>query len=119
MKLHIPKLGDELVLAEPWTFTVFQERRNTSLAEVSGYKFKKWPDPEYWKVWPLGPFTFPAGTKLVVDRIYIRAGSEDFDSVTFRASGYTSSVRTGLKGKKEKSVRFWAKLDDVNKMVVE
>jgi hypothetical protein len=39
-----------------------------------------------------------------------------FNSVTFRARDYTTSISTGLKGKKEKAVRFWVKLDDVNQM---
>jgi hypothetical protein len=66
----------------------------------------------------LGTHTFPAKTVLIVDRIYIRQGQDDFDSVTFRAKYYHSSEQTGF-GKKGKMVRFWAKLDDVNTMQVE
>ena len=120
MKLFIPPLGTVLTLAQPWTFRVFDESRNESLIDLAGLteaQEKRWSSVGgSWKLQdiPLGTFTFPVGTRLVVDRIYIRAGSKDFDSVTFRATEYTTKVRTGLKGKKEKSVRFWAKLEDVN-----
>lgn len=46
---------------------------------------------------------FVAGTILEVDRIYIRKGAADFSSVTFKIRG-------------DKVVRFWAKLNDVNKI---
>lgn len=66
------------------------------------------PTPEYYNV------TLPADTHLIVDRIYIRKGSEDFDSVTFvipKADKAFGQIRID---KKNTSVRFWAKLDDVN-----
>ncbi len=112
MKVYIPKLGDVLELAVPWTFTVHSEYRNSSLIELAGLKMaeRRWDSP------PVGTFTFPKGAKLTVERIYIRQGGEAFDSVTFRARDYITSVSTGLKGKKEKAVRFWAKLDEVNTM---
>ncbi len=49
------------------------------------------------------PVSLPAGTVLMVDRIYIRQGREDWSSVTFKVP----------KG------RFWAKLDEVNNMEFE
>lgn len=52
-------------------------------------------------------FTFPAETILTVERIYIRKGQEDYDSMSFR---------TRLNNK---SVRFWAKLSDVNNIEFE
>lgn len=112
MKVYIPKLGDVLELDAPWTFTVHSEYRNASLMELAGLTmaYRRYDSPA------IGTYTFPAGTKLTVDRIYIRHGGEDFNSVTFRARDYTTSISTGLKGKKEKAVRFWVKLDDVNQM---
>jgi hypothetical protein len=52
-------------------------------------------------------FTIQKGTKLVIDRYYIRNGSENFDSVTFR---YYNG--------KEKS-RFWLKMVDALKIEFE
>lgn len=47
--------------------------------------------------------TLPAGTILEIDRIYIRQGNAEYSSVTFKARGI-------------KVLRFWAKLDDVNRI---
>lgn len=48
-------------------------------------------------------YTIPGESILTVDRIYIRKGSPDFDSVTFRWN----------------KNRFWVKLDDANNMEFE
>lgn len=52
----------------------------------------------------------PAGTELIIDRLYIRKGCTDFDSVTFRI-------------KKAKGVRlhgrFWVQLANANEIVYE
>lgn len=48
------------------------------------------------------PITLPVGTKLKVDRIYIRKGASDFSSISFFATI------------DKKDYRFWAKLADVN-----
>lgn len=104
LQLHIPELKDIIELAEDWTFTLHEERRNVAMwaLMVPGYDAKKWyiPNPQSMEV------TLAAGTQLVVDRIYIRAGSASFNSVTFRAKI------------DKKSIRFWAKLKDVNKIVM-
>lgn len=52
------------------------------------------------------PYTFPKGSVLEIDRIYIRQGNEAYSSITFKIRGKT--VR-----------RFWAKLDDANKIECE
>lgn len=62
-----------------------------------------WREPSYKPV-NAGSYTFPEGTTLVVDRIYIRAGNKEFSSVTFK---------TRFNGK---LIRFFAKLDDVNEI---
>src|ERR1700722_13237118 len=48
-------------------------------------------------------YTFPKNTILIVDRIYIRAGAEEFSSLTFKIP----SIKRG---------RFWAKLEDIHNM---
>lgn len=96
MNLFIPPLGTEVVLAEPWTFLLHSEYRNFDALEY----FKLYARAESHEV------TVPEGTVLKIDRIYIRKGNKDFDSVTFF-----------MKGTK-KRVRFWAKLADVNKIII-
>lgn len=57
----------------------------------------------------------PRETQLKVDRIYIRKGASDYSSITFYI------MKSPLFEKKTKSKskgRFWAKLDDVNKMYI-
>lgn len=119
--LFIPPLGTKLTLAEDWTFTVYQEYRNTSLIQLmrgmpidrswSGYfaTAKALNAGQHMHGSPIGQFTWAAGTVLTMDRIYIRKGSPDFDSVTFYA-------KYAVTPKKSKSVRFWAKLADVNRL---
>lgn len=147
-RLYIPKLGDHLQLAEDWTFPLHIEGRNSSLWKVFGIEppnyWRCWKyadeaealaDPIYqqfaahpdvtlspkvlenayrgqnYQVEATLSVTFPAGTILKMDRLYIRKGAREFDSVTFVAE------KTSLfKGRKP---RFWAKLEDANRMVLE
>lgn len=66
------------------------------------------------------PFTFRAGTRLKVDRIYIRQGQTGFDSVSFRAARWVTAPTDPLAraSTKSKSLRFWAKLGDVNRILL-
>ena len=50
-------------------------------------------------------YTLKKGTILEIDRIYIRKGAADYSSITFRIKGGKTSPR------------FFAKLEDVNKIV--
>ena len=122
MRVCIPEIGTVLTLAEDWTFAVTNERRNAGLAEVMGKKSlgdfyfpfgtkeqDEWGESKYGpKRQPMdaGQYTFHAGTSMEVDRIYVRKGSEEFSSVTFK---------TRVKGK---TLRFFVKLDDVNRMEI-
>ena len=125
MRLYIPDLETVLVLGKPWKFKVINERRNASLVKVLGekpvgenyyYPFGTITNPiDESGIYgngrlrlPVDPgfMTLPAGTELKVDRIYIRKGAEDFSSVTFKST---------YKGKQ---IRFFAKLNDVNKIEV-
>ncbi|ATW58087.1 hypothetical protein CNR34_00154 [Pseudomonas phage nickie] len=68
------------------------------------------------------PFVLRAETRLKIDRIYIRQGQGDFDSVTFRSDCWMSNLGDPLftkkyvNGRKVPSIRFWAKLADVNRI---
>ena len=117
-KLHIPALKEGITLAEDWKFDLHIETRNTSLiALVLGREptgTEMWgrfnPSSRAYEGKLDGPFRFslPAGTELIVDRIYIRQGAKDFDSVTFRVKS-SPDERT-------KKARFWVTLDDANKI---
>ena len=144
-KLHIPRLGTEIVLAEDWTFQLFDEHRNEGLIAAAGIatpsrlltdfwgvsrrereaavQKSKWrkadgsmpDDDRYYQL--CHPVTIPAGAVFSIDRIFIRKGAADFDSVTFWLKAKQNPVT--IKGRQlKKSVRFWAKLDDVNRIEV-
>lgn len=109
VKLFIPKLGTEIVLTKDWKFTLMAERRNKRLWELVNDN----PIPTR----PMGvPFnqcfrpttlvTLMTGSRLKIVRIHIQKDQQEHDSVTFRGKvDWMGVVR---------SVRFWARLDDVN-----
>jgi hypothetical protein len=82
--------------------------RRSGCAGLCPAALRKWwfGDARYGKA--IKDVTLAAGTGLRVDRIYVRKGIADFDSLTFVV---TDSPQKVLKGK-----RFWAKLADVNKI---
>lgn len=65
------------------------------------------------------PFSFAEDTELKIDRIYLRQGQKDFDSVSFRSNCWVSKISAPAARipRKTKSIRFWAKLSDVNNIV--
>jgi hypothetical protein len=121
MKLFIPAITTKMVLTAPWTFTMFMEDRNNKLiGELLTFDWDlkrpaKDSDGYYKFVWEakeLGPCTFPIGTRLSVDRIYIRKGQKDFDSISFNVQ-----IDSSWRGKpKVIKGRFWVKLEDANKI---
>jgi hypothetical protein len=187
-KMYIPEIGDHIRLTADWTFTLYPENRNNTLAILYGYLqygySHKWldkskiedeperiytinyPDEEYFKraFWKgrvsyeerqeaykkaelesesyqayLKAYeewnnrakelavdsievTFPKGTVLAVDRIYIRKGASDFSSITFYAKGLgESEIKNRWSGRTTvwKAQRFWAKLQDCNQIEFE
>lgn len=121
MKLFIPPLGTPIRLENDWTFTLHAEHRNVSLGNSFGLATKErsswsadWINTAGKKVSsgdPAGEVTLPKDTILTIDRYYIKRGLNEYDSLTFRIK---SSTDIRLKG-----ARFWAKLEDVNKMEAE
>lgn len=133
MKLFIPTIGTRLVLAEDWTFHLHDEYRNEKFYKAfhgeikrNGYKWvghgehgdsisspvqtdRCW-HRTYDKPEPLAT-TLPKGTVIEVDRLYLKKGAGDYDSVTFRL------ISSDL-GKKVKG-RFWAKLEEVNTITID
>lgn len=102
MYFFIPPLGTEFKLKQDWIFDLHTESRN---ADMWRQYFKK-DYYDYDKIPESKQIGIPVNSELKVDRIYIRQGQKDFNSVTFRVK---------FPGEK-KSYRFWAKLDDVNKI---
>jgi hypothetical protein len=133
MNLYIPAIGDELRLTADWTFDLYDEDRNSSLMEFLD-------DPRKGKSrWSrdltIHPATIKAGAVLKVDRIYIRKGMDDFDSITFYWKDarteprieYVDDYNTFDKFTRKcaqqqpvriprKPVRFWVKLPCANKI---
>ena len=123
MQLFIPPLRTKLRLLEDWTFQLQNEYRNEKFWEtifgekcppsllrpdpIPPEKYSPYVDNEVRR-----PATLPAGTVLRVDRIYIRNGASDFDSVTF-------NLAIGAKTTFKTEGRFWVKLADANTMQVE
>jgi hypothetical protein len=106
MKLYVPEIGDRLRLIKDWTFNLYNERRNSSLRTHFGLE-TTWSRNDYAEV------TIPAGTVLKVDRIYIRKGMEGYSSISFYSEGIGNG--SGSFGR-PKTARFWAKLEDCNKI---
>jgi hypothetical protein len=59
--------------------------------------------------------TLPAGTELAVDRVYIRKGISDYSSLSFNLTATPDPLISAVRGRK----RFWAKLADCNRIVME
>lgn len=113
MKLFIPTVGTVLRLTENWQLYLYAEYRNAAL-------FSIFVNPEinrnnFYRYYPYNcnsavPILLPKGSVLTIDRIYIRKNLKSFDSVSFRLK---------CEDLKIKNKRFWAKLDDVNKIECE
>ena len=134
--VFIPNCKTEFVLTAPWTFRLYDERRNNAkFRDSMGVHFESFQDwlgrtgtslPGDWQARRVvydryqaekGEYkevTLPVGTILRVGRVYIRTTTSDtYDSLTFTIK---------KRGKKDQAAghtahgRFWAKLADVNKM---
>lgn len=109
-RITIPTIGSDLILAEPWAFMLYHECRNEKFLQTLGVDYvHKWAD--YGKKLNSTEVALPKGTRLKVDRVYIKKGGGDYDSVTF------TMKKGNYPGDKKKSGRFWAKLNDVNRIV--
>lgn len=122
-RMFIPEIGTEIELAEDFTFMLYREERNKSLLNLEDPSGSWQKDYSKWNT-PLKPVTLLAGTKLKVDRIYIRQGMSEYSSITFTMShspdekfaplfNGTKKVKFG-----KRKPRFWVKLSDVNEAVI-
>lgn len=104
MRMFIPELRSKIRLTADWSFELFKEYRNTDLISAMNLDNRL----ESHKV------SIPEGTVLTVDRIYIRQGQTDFNSVTFRVFDSPDELLMC-----KPKPRFWAKLSDVNQIEFE
>lgn len=116
----VPEIGTVLKLAKDWTFRLHYESRNNDLRKQLGlkeytYDWRRTKEP--------GPeeITIKTGAEMSVNRIYIRQGGKDYSSLTFYLSpkATVEHVATKTTVVTKGKCRFWAKLGDVNKMVVQ
>ncbi len=140
MKIFIPEIGTDLVLKTDWIFPLFiKDYRNLDLwADLTGLDRKdvrwEWSDlldgtiDVFYKStkisYTVHYITIPKGTKLRVDRIYIRKGKSEYSSVSFLIVESTLPLKNTVlpfakKGSNTAQGRFWAKLVDVNTMSVD
>ena len=112
-KLNIPTIGTEFVLASDWEFTLYSEHRNDKFWKNYQKIDSSIQNPTKESTWYgdrtnlNAAITLPAGTVISIARIYVRAGKEEYDSITFSIK---SCPTKGIKG------RFWVKLEDANEM---
>jgi len=113
MKLFIPAIGTKIKLTMPWTFTLNREYRNESLYRFHCMSVGDTPEENWawdWNSSKTGAiqFTMPSGITLIIDRIYIKKPSPQYNSVTFRIpKKYGNPPRI-------EGCRFWVKLNDAN-----
>jgi len=111
MKLYIPSIGDIIVLTKDWEFNLYDEYRNDTLYILSGgtpkiNQYRQFERSGSMKV------TLKKDTVMSINRIYIRKGKKELDSVSF-------VVKQSPSFPPRTKIRFWAKLEDVNNIEFE
>lgn len=100
-KLYIPQVGDKLHLLENWQAKIFNDNtgRNDKVFKALNISIDSQEKADV-------DVTFPKGTVLRVDRLYVRAPASSFDSITFTV------MQCPIKSLNK--ARFWVKLLDAN-----
>jgi hypothetical protein len=116
-KLAIPELGQKLLLQNDLEVEIYLEYRNEKFLGQINPDWLLSSANRYYNSgrMPKHRVMLPAGTLLTVDRIYIRKGSSDYNSVTF------SHTRTdkALRSSRLPTGRFWISLKQANELDVE
>ncbi len=134
MQLYIPSISDKITLTKNWTFPLYQESRNNNLIQ----RLRPGATFSWTAKTPSIMVTLEKGTTLRIDRIYIRKGKSEWDSITFaithapndtkrkKGTPPTQSYARPKEAKipthdpnniyRLKGARFWAKLTDVNQI---
>jgi len=120
MRLFIPTIGTHLKLLKDWNFLLIPEYRNSVIWKAFGYATSNSTIYDFCHENPRDSI-LPADTILSVDRIYIRKGIGDYDSLTFRILDCPDPRFRSPKKKGTLSgvARFWVKLHDANVMDIE
>jgi hypothetical protein len=105
-RLFIPQVGNQLKLIANWDCKIFNDRLNKKVfsglnIDVTGEDSRN----------STVDITFPKGTVLKVDRLYVRAPASSYDSITFSIA--SCPIKSLVKA------RFWVKLMDANKIEFE
>jgi hypothetical protein len=126
MLINIPRLGQEITLAVDWSAPLEAEYRNYDiychLNQMDDNPVKIDGNSAYYmnslNQRPM-ILTLRAGTVLSVERIYIKKGAPDYDSITFRIKSNPDKAMSPKKagGTFKGKLRFWVKLDDANRIV--
>jgi len=116
MKLFIPPVGTRIELTSDWSFALYHEYRNESLIKQidpdCNVKFCEYVSRHSSELASIKT-SLPAGTKLEINRVYIRSnnkaktGADNYDSISFKV------VKSD---KKSPPIRFWVKLTDANQI---
>jgi len=110
MKLNLP-----LAMPQPGGFNYFGASTAFDPTDITVHNLtmiprEKFPPTSWNRYIVSAPVEFPTGTKLSIEKIQIRRGMRQFDSITFRVQpGTTPGFEKG-------KPKFWAKLDQVNTM---
>ncbi len=134
MRMQIPAVGNQIRLLRTWEFPVYMESRNDKLVSrlKPGHKYN-------WRTRGSSILcVLEKGTVLAVDRVYLRQGKNEWDSITFRikeapgdkkrAANIPDKKMNEMRDNNEsipqavqklKGARFWAKLVDVNEIYFE
>lgn len=80
MNLYIPSIHDRIRLTKDWEFALFLESRNIALAVRLRPTMRLHPYGDHRKSIMA---KLPAGTEMAIERIYVRSGKKDYDSITF------------------------------------
>ena len=102
MKLFIPPLGTRLRLTEDWSFSLLCEERNKRLWDLVTGRASMDRIPLLHRRGQSAHVHLHKGDVLTVDRIFIREGSSNYDSVTFKGTIMHNVVYH--------KVRFWVRL---------
>jgi hypothetical protein len=104
MQLFIPDIGTLVKLEQDWTFTLYNEYRNSSLFDKLGKNREN------------TLIDLPKGLVLKIDRIYIRKGLSQYSSISFRIpKPKTKNEKKEMPYNIEYGgVLFWVKLHEVN-----
>ncbi len=138
MILRIPEIGNRFRLTKDWEFRLYPESRTTPLVALLfgvspksdliteleySYHIGRSPNPYVkFMVGDYFPATLLKGAILKIDRMYIRQGAHEYNSITFylqEGKGFIHGTDRTYEVPKNKSVRFWAKLAEVNNAEME